>query len=80
VASSAKRSTVKRKGGIPLDELFVAVASGDDARLSSLLGRYGGSVVPASTIASKVVDGAETAKNDPNKAQERVWLGRMAPR
>jgi len=39
--------------GVPLDELLAAHAAGDDGRLGALVGRYRGSVVPASTIAAK---------------------------
>ncbi len=50
----SRKSVPKRKVGIPLDELLAAHA-GDDARLASLMDRYGGSVARASTIASTPV-------------------------
>ncbi len=51
-ACVSRKSVPKRKAGIPLDELLAAQAAGDD-RLETLVGRYSGSVVPASTLSTK---------------------------
>lgn len=48
----SRKSVPKRKAGIPLDELLAAHAAGDD-RLETLIGRYSGSVVPASALRAK---------------------------
>ncbi len=64
----SRKSVPKRKAGIPLDELLAAHVAGDDARLTSLMGRYGNSVVPASTIAAKPMPAPKRPKMAPNKA------------
>jgi len=60
----------QRTRGIPLDELHAAHIAGDD-RLDALVGRYRGTVVPASAIAKQPVSAAPPAKrpkSGPNKA------------
>ncbi len=64
----SRKSVPKQKGGIPLDELLAASASGDDARLAALVGRHGRSVVPASTIATKPATASKRPKVASNKA------------
>jgi len=58
MASNAnRRKTVKKRrpnGGGRLDELLTVHAAGD-SRPETLVGRYGGSVTPVSTIAAKTV-------------------------
>jgi len=62
------KSVPKRNGGIPLDELLVAHASGDDARLAALMGRYRDAVVPASAMAAKATQAPKRSKATSNKA------------
>jgi len=64
----SRKSVPKRKGGIPLDELLVAHASGDDARLAALMGRYRDAVVPASAMAAKATQAPKRSKATSNKA------------
>jgi len=66
----SRKSVSKRDRGIPLDELLAAHASGD-GRLTKLVGRYGGSAVPASTIVNQSAPAARPVKRQkagPNKA------------
>jgi len=63
----SRKSVPKRKAGIPLDELLAAHAAGDD-RLEALMGRYGSSVVPASTLGGKSAKASNATKKGPNKA------------
>ncbi len=64
----SRKSVPKQKRGIPLDELFAARASGDDARLAALMDRHGRSVVPASTIVAKAATAPKRPKASSNKA------------
>ncbi len=48
----SRKSVPKRKAGIPLDELLAAHAAGDHP-LETLVARYRGSAVPASTLGAK---------------------------
>jgi len=52
---------------------------GDD-RLEKLMGRYSGSVVPASTLGAKPTKGPNQTKKGSKKPQERVWPRRTIPR
>jgi DNA invertase Pin-like site-specific DNA recombinase len=63
----SRKSVPKRKAGIPLDELPAAHAAGDD-RLKTLMGRYSGSVVPASTLGAKPAKGRKPTKKGLKKA------------
>jgi len=63
----SRKSVPKRKTGIPLDELLAAHAAGDD-RLQTLVGRYGGSVVPASTLGAKSAKGPNPTEKGSKKA------------
>jgi hypothetical protein len=63
----SRKSVPKRKAGIPLDELLAAHAGGDD-RLETLMRRYSGSVVPASTLGAKSAKGPNPTKKGSKKA------------
>jgi len=63
----SRKSVPKRKTEIPLDELLGAHAAGDD-RLQTLMGRYSGSVVPASTLGAKSAKGPNPIKKGSKKA------------
>jgi len=63
----SRKSVPKRKAGIPLDELLAAHAGGDD-RLETLMRRYSGSVVPASTLGAKSAKGPNPIKKGSKKA------------
>jgi len=63
----SRKSVLKSKPGIPLDELLAAHAAGDD-RLETLMGRYSGSVVPASTLGAKPAKGSIATKKGLMKA------------
>jgi DNA invertase Pin-like site-specific DNA recombinase len=62
-----RKSVPKRKGGIPLDELLAAHASGDD-RLADFRTRYDADSVPAATIAPKTSTASKRPKTTPKKA------------
>ncbi len=64
----SRKYVPKRKGGIPLDELLVAHAAGDD-RLADLRTRYGADVAHASTIAPKGASASERPRTAPKKAR-----------
>ncbi len=63
----SRKSVPKRKAGIPLDELLAAHAAGDD-RLETLMGRYRGSVVPASTLGAKPAQRPKPTRKGSKKA------------
>ena len=63
----SRKPVPKRKAGIPLDELLAAQAADDD-RLETLVGRYSGSVVPASTLSTKSAKVPNPNKKVPKKA------------
>ncbi len=63
----SRKPVPKRKAGIPLDELLAAQAADDD-RLEILVGRYSGSVVPASTLSTKSAKVPNPIKKVPKKA------------
>jgi len=63
----SRKSVPKRKAGIPLDELLAAHAAGDD-RLETLMGRYSGSVVPASALGATPAKGPNPTKKGSKKA------------
>jgi len=69
----SRNSVPKRKAGIPLDELLAAHAAGDD-RLETLMGRYSGSVVPASTLVAKLA----TVPKRPKTAAKKALGARLA--
>ena len=71
----SRKSVLKRKTGIPLDELLAAHAAGDD-RLETLISRYSGSVVPASTLGAKFAKGPNPSKKGSKKAL-RARLDRL---
>ncbi len=63
----SRKSVPKRKAGIPLDELLAAQDGGDD-RLETLMGRYRGSVVPASALGAKAANEPKPIKTAQKKA------------
>lgn len=71
---SSRKPVPKRKGGIPLDELLKAQAAGDN-RLADLRARYAGSVVPTSTMVSKMSAAVKRPKKTAQKVPE-ARLGR----
>jgi len=62
----SRKSLPKRKAGTPLDELLAARPAGDD-RLETLMGRYSGSVVAASTLSTKSAKGPNPTKKGSKK-------------
>ncbi len=63
----SRKAVPKRKAGVPLDELLAAYIAGDD-RLADLQVRYGGDVVPASTIKRKPSMSPKWSKTAPKGA------------
>jgi DNA invertase Pin-like site-specific DNA recombinase len=77
----SRKSVPQRKGGIPLDELLAAHATGWDARLDRLVERYSHDVVPASsTFASAASSTAQKrrARNHEKRAQRKPQGRRLA--
>jgi hypothetical protein len=52
----SRKSVPKKTGGIPLDKLLAAHATGSDARLDRLVERYGRDIGPASSIHQALFD------------------------
>ncbi len=65
-ALRVRKFVSKRKAEIPLDELLAAHTAGDNW-LETLMGRYSGSVVPASTRGAKSVKEPKPTKNGSKK-------------
>jgi len=59
----SRRSVPKRKAGLSLDELLAAHAACED-RLGALMGRYSGSVVPASIMGADAAEVRKPTKRD----------------
>jgi hypothetical protein len=85
----SRKSVPKEKGGIPLDELLAAHATGSDARLDRLVERYGRDVVPASsklapatssTVPKPATTPTKQPKTSSKRAPEARLTGTMTPR
>jgi len=77
----SRKSVPKRKAGIPLDELLAAHAAGDD-RLETLMGRYSGSVVPASALGATPAKGPNPTKKSqviPIAEPRLIGYARVSP-
>jgi DNA invertase Pin-like site-specific DNA recombinase len=77
----SRKSVPKEKGGIPLDKLLAAHATGSDARLDRLVERYGRDVVPASSklapaTSSTVTKPATTPTKQRKTSPKRARLTR----